>query len=381
MREAETVKVLATENIEEHQEKAANIRKTLVNSVFSPANKNRFWFIGLAVLLVALVLLSAGDGAVPISVVQITAILAKQIGFSLGFEFTVQQESVLLAIRLPRVLLGILVGAGLATAGAALQGLFRNPLAEPTLIGVSSGAALAAVAAIVLGERLAASIFASGRIFLLPVAAFVGGIVTTLLIYRLGKRGGRTDAVTVLLAGIAVNALCFAGIGFLMFIASDAQLRNISFWNLGSLASATWESLAVVAPFIFIPLVFLSRTAHRLNCLLLGEAEAAHLGVNVEQLKTTIVLLVALIVGAGVSVTGVISFVGLVVPHLLRLLMGADNRGLLPASALFGASLMIGADWLSRTAVAPAELPVGIITAALGAPFFLWLLVREKSKI
>lgn len=355
-------------------------RKQKLSLVFSFIVRHSS-FIVLTILLFGVILLSIGDGALPISATQVAAILAKQVGISLPVEFQAQQESVLLAIRLPRVLLGILVGAGLAMSGAALQGLFRNPLAEPTLIGVSSGAALAAVAAIVLGERLASSIFASARIFLLPVAAFLGSIVTTVLIYRLGRRGGRTETVTVLLAGIAVNALCFAGIGFFMFIANDAQLRSISFWNLGSLASATWESLAVVAPLILISLVFLSRTAHKLNCLLLGEAEAAHLGVNVERLKTIIVLLVALIVGAGVSVTGVISFVGLVVPHLLRLLMGADNRGLLPASALFGASLMIGADWLSRTIVAPAELPIGIITAALGAPFFLWLLLREKSRI
>lgn len=331
---------------------------------------------GLPVLLLAAVLLGVGDGAVKIAPTQVAAILAQKIGLALPFEFTAQQAAVLWAIRLPRVLLGLLAGGGLAVSGALMQGLFRNPLAEPTLIGVSGGAALAAVTVIVLGESFAAYLLASYRLLALPLAAFAGGLGTTFLVHKLGRQAGRGDTATILLAGVGVNALAFAGIGALSFLATDAQLRSISFWNLGSLSGATWSNLAVVAPLAGLPLLLAGRLARRLNALLLGEAEAAHLGVNSERLKTQIVALAALMVGVCVAFTGVIGFVGLVVPHLLRLLLGADHRRLLPASAWLGASLLIAADWLSRTLFAPAELPLGVVTALLGAPFFLWLLLR-----
>lgn len=333
----------------------------------------------LSIVLFALILIGVRDGAVAISPTQIIAILASKIGINLEIPFEPQQESVLWAIRFPRVILGILVGASLAISGTLLQGLFRNPLAEPNLLGISSGAAFFAVVTIVLGEKIAFGVFGEYKIYALPFAAFIGGICTILLVYRIGKKRRSVDTATILLAGIAINALAGAGIGLLTFLADDVQLRNITFWLLGSLGSATWQSLAVIAPLIILPLFRLKNLSRQMNALLLGDAEANHLGIDVDKLKRKIIFVVALIVGASVSVTGIIGFVGLIVPHLLRLTIGADHRNLLPASALLGASLLIGADWISRTIISPAELPIGVITAAIGSPFFLWLLLKNNE--
>lgn len=351
---------------------------TVLRSKF--ASTNKLAIIVLTAILFGAAAISIGDGAVSISPLEIAAILLSKIGISTGISFEAQQESVLLAIRLPRVLLGILVGASLAVSGTLLQGLFRNPLAEPNLLGISSGAAFFAVATIVLGEKIAFGFFTEYKLLALPLAAFVGGICTILFVYRIGRARGNIDTATILLAGIAVNALAGAGIGFFTFIANDTQLRNITFWSLGSLASATWKSLAIVTPLIILPLFYLKNLSRKMNALLLGDSEAAHLGIDVEKLKRKIILIVALTVGASVSVSGIIGFVGLVVPHLLRLTVGADHRNLVPSSAMLGASLLIGADWLCRTIVAPAELPIGVITATIGAPFFLWLLLKKKNE-
>jgi iron complex transport system permease protein len=335
--------------------------------------------VGLAFLLLGLILLGIGDGAVGISPGQILSILAGKLGVDLPIPYQPQQESVLWAIRFPRVILGVLVGISLAVSGTLLQGLFRNPLAEPNLLGISSGAALFAVITIVLGERIASGFVTEYRVYALPFAAFCGGICTIFLVYRIGKSRGSVDTATILLAGIALNALAGAGIGLLTFLADDTQLRNITFWLLGSLGAATWQSLSVIAPLIILPLFWLRNLSRQMNALLLGDAEAGHLGIDVNKLKRKIILIVAVTVGASVSVTGIIGFVGLVVPHLLRLTIGADHRNLLPASALLGAALLVGADWLSRTIVSPAELPIGVITAAVGSPFFLWLLLRKNN--
>lgn len=335
-------------------------------------------FIVLAILLVICVMLSIGIGAVEISPVQSLAILARKIGIELPVAFTAQQEAVLLAIRLPRVILGLVIGAGLAVSGAVLQSLFRNPLADPTLIGVSSGAALAVAVAIVFGEALTFSALVANKSFFLPLAAFGGGLAATFFVYRVGKREGGANVTTMLLAGIAVNAFAGAGIGLLSFLATDAQLRNITFWNLGSLGGATWQNVTVAAPLIFIAVFWLLRLSRSFNVILLGEAEAAHLGVNTKRLKWQSICLVSLAVGASVAVAGGIGFVGLVVPHLLRLLTGADHRYLLRNSVLLGANLVLGADLAARNIVAPAELPIGVVTAFIGAPFFVWLLLKKK---
>jgi len=340
--------------------------------------RSRLVLLALAALLVLVVIASVGIGAVAIAPGELGAILAARLGADIAVD--ARQAGVLLAIRLPRVLLGLLAGAGLAVAGALMQGLFRNPLADPGLIGISSGAALAAVAVIVLGATLLDGISRALGPFTLPVAAFGGGLLATVLVYRLGSRGGRTSIGTLLLAGIAINALAGAATGLLTFVATDEQLRSITFWSLGSLGGATWRSVGAVAPLIVPVLLLAPRLAQPLNLLLLGEAEARHLGVNVESTKRVVVALSALAVGASVAVAGIIGFIGLVVPHLLRLALGPDHRLLLPGAALLGAALLLGADLLARTIVAPAELPIGIVTALAGAPVFVWLLLRDRAR-
>ncbi|MER3427014.1 MAG: heme ABC transporter permease [Pyrinomonas sp.] len=328
----------------------------------------------LTVLFIVVALFSLSVGPAAFTPHETLAILARKLGLDLAVDG--RQEAVFLAIRLPRVLLGALVGAGLATAGAVMQGIFRNPLADPGLVGVSSGAALGAVAAIVIGGGAGFALRATAALFFVPCAAFAGGLITTAFVLVFARMG----AATMLLAGIAINALSGSAIGFLTYIATDAQLRDIAFWSLGSLSGATWTTLLAVAPFVLTALLLLPRVAGALNALLLGEAEAAHLGVAVESVKRRAVVLVALSVGASVAFTGAIGFIGLVTPHLLRLIIGPDHRWLLPGTALFGACLLLVADATTRTLVAPAELPVGVVTALVGAPFFLWLLARNRRR-
>ena len=332
--------------------------------------------LALAIGLIGVSLAAAGQGAVPLTPAQVVAIWLRPLGIELPVDVAQQQMLVMWEIRLPRVLLAILVGAALAISGAALQGLFRNPLADPALIGVSSGAAVAAAAVISTGWVAGAGLLAR---FSVPLAAFAGGVFTTLLIYRLATVQGRTRVTTMLLAGIAVTALANAGLGLLSYMADDAALRAINYWTMGSLGGASWSQLLTVAPLLLAVLLWLPARAQALNALLLGEAEAGHLGFSVQRVKLQIIVLVALAVGAAVSVSGIISFVGLVVPHLLRQLIGPDHRGLLPGSALLGGLLLVLADLLARTWIAPAELPIGVVTALMGAPFFLWLLWQQRQ--
>lgn len=335
--------------------------------------RTRTLLLGLAAMLVIALVLNLGIGAVPVSPSQTIAVLATRLGLDLGVGYSEQQAAVIWAIRLPRVLLGTLVGAALAVAGAVLQGIFRNPLAEPGLIGVSSGAALAAVATIVLDLAVLGP--AS-----LPLAAFCGGLATTALVYRLARYHGRTEVVTLVLTGIAVNALAGALTGLLIFFASDQELRAIVFWSLGSLGGATWPSVWTAAPFVLASVLLAPRFGLALNLLALGEREAFHLGVDTERLRLVLIPLAALMTGAAVAVAGTVGFVGLVTPHLLRLAGGPDHRYLLPASALGGASLLLLADLTARTVVAPAELPLGVVMAMIGGPFFLWLLRRTRRE-
>ncbi|MGN6145517.1 MAG: FecCD family ABC transporter permease [Mesorhizobium sp.] len=282
-------------------------------------------------------------------------------------------------IRLPRVLMGVLVGASLAVSGAVMQGLFRNPLADPGLIGISAGASLGAVAVIVLGATMLAPVVALLGPMTLPLAAFVGGLVATLILYRIATRQGRTSVATMLLAGIALAALAMALTGVLVYMADDRQLRDLTFWQLGSLAGATWQKIGTAGPVIVAALAATPFLARGLNALALGEATAGHLGIPVQRLKYVAIVSVSAAVGAAVAVSGGIGFVGIVVPHLLRLAIGPDHRYLLPASALLGAAMLLVADAVCRTIVAPAELPIGIITAAVGGPFFLWILLRKRG--
>lgn len=323
--------------------------------------------------------LSLAVGAVPVPFTALAGSVLEALGLDTAHRLEPVQETVLLSVRLPRVVLGVLVGAVLAVSGASLQALFRNPLVDPGLLGTSSGAALGAVSAIVLDVALASRL-GPFRTLAVPGAAFAGALGATLLAYRLGVRAGRTDTPRVLLAGVAISAGAWAGVGLLTQLATDAQLRTITFWNLGSLGGSSWEAVRAAGLPLAVALVLLLREAKSLNLLMLGEREARHLGVDVERLQRRLILAAALGVGAAVAFTGTIGFVGLVVPALLRLVLGPDNRRLLGTSALLGAALLVGADLVSRTAAAPAELPVGALTSALGAPAFILLLARSGGR-
>ncbi len=325
---------------------------------------------GLIVLTVLVALLCISIGAYRIDLMQIVQ------GLILGG--TERADIVIAQVRLPRILFGLLVGAALGGSGAALQVLFRNPLADPGLIGISSGAALGAIGAIVLGSTLAPTLVAYIHLYAVPAFAFAGAGIATVAIVALGSRSGRIDVAMMLLVGIAINAIAFAGIGILSYLADDQQLRSLTFWTMGSLAIAGWDMLPFLALAILCPLILLALRAADLNRYLLGEVEAAHLGLDVKRMKRVIVLAVALSVGAAVSFAGSIGFIGLVVPHLVRIMAGADNRIVIPGSMLAGAILISLADLVARTIVAPAELPVGLILGAVGGPFFLWLLITSR---
>ncbi|WP_420414969.1 FecCD family ABC transporter permease [Roseibium sp.] len=343
------------------------------------------WMIGLlGMALAATMLASVAIGPIPIPVLSILPHIPGQIfdpGSPLPESISLRNWIVVMEIRLPRILLGALIGAALAVSGAVMQGLFQNPLADPGIVGVSAGAGLGAAFFIVLGSTTLAPIMAILGIYAAPFAAFTGGLITTLLLYRIGTHGGFTSVATLLLAGIALGALAGAITGILVYISNDQQMRDLQFWGLGSLAGANWEKMASVAPVILLMLFATPFLARGLNGLTLGEAAAAHIGIRVQRLKNISILLVAAATGASVAVSGGIGFVGIVVPHLLRLTIGPDHRYLLPASALLGACLLIAADTLARTIVAPAELPIGIITAFVGAPFFLWILLRNRGQM
>jgi iron complex transport system permease protein len=273
----------------------------------------------------------------------------------------------------------MLIGAALGVSGAVMQGLFRNPLADPGLLGVSAGSALGAVMVIVLGATALAPVTALLGIYTLPVFAFLGGLLFTFMLQLVATRRGQTSIATMLLAGLALSALAMALTGIFVFMADDRQLRDLTFWQLGSLGGATWSKIWSAGPIIVAGLAAAPFLARGLNALSLGEAAAAHVGVPLQRFKTIAIVSVAAAVGASVAVSGGIGFVGIVVPHLLRLTIGPDNRYLLPASALLGASLLLIADAISRTIVAPAELPIGIVTAVAGAPVFLWILLRKRG--
>ena len=339
----------------------------------------------LAALLVVTSLLAIQTGAMAIPLRQIVAVIASSFGGRLPDSVSPQTSAVLLSIRLPRVVLGIAAGAGLGAAGAVLQGVFRNPLADPMLIGVSSGAALAVTAVIVLGGGGGLATLAGFSTFAgalaLPIAGFIGGLAATTLLYRVSTREGRTSLTTMLLAGIAINALAFSGIGIFMTIASNEQLRNISFWNFGSLSGATVEHVGVIAALVVVVCIVLVRMGPGLNALLLGDSEARHLGFDTQALKRNGIALSALLAGVLVAACGVIGFVALVAPHVVRLICGPDHRVVIPGAALLGATLLLAADLVARVVVSPAELPIGIVTALLGAPFFLWLLMRNRERL
>lgn len=331
--------------------------------------------LGLGLLCLLAVWLSLALGPVSLPLFDTLRAGLRLLGLPVGGDGLEQAQMILGQIRVPRTLLGLAVGAVLALSGVAMQALFRNPLADPGLVGVASGAALGAAVAIVAGSWLGGLPEALAP-YLLSACAFVGGLGVTALVYRLGRRDGQTHVATMLLAGIAMTALGGSAVGLFTYLADDATLRTLTFWNLGSLNGASYERSWPVLLVTLAVAIWLPRRAQALNALLLGESEARHLGVDVERLKRELVLCTALGVGSAVAAAGLIGFVGLVVPHWVRLLAGPDHRVLLPASLLAGGALLLFADLVARLALAPAELPIGIVTAFIGAPFFLFLLVR-----
>lgn len=342
------------------------------------ADRRRRGMLAIAVavgLTLIAAVASVSIGPVPIAPLRVLAILLHPA----AADPTAARDAVIVwDVRLPRTLLGLVVGAATASAGAVMQGLFRNPIADPGIIGVSSGAALAAAFWFVFGGGLVAVLPAPLGVFGLPLAAFLGGLAVTALLQVISRRAGRTSVTTLVLAGIAISAFAQAGIGMLVFIATDEQLRAFTFWTMGSLGGATFERVLVVLPFAGLFVVLAPALGRALDALALGEAEAFHLGVDVEFTKRAALAGAAAAVGASVGVSGIIGFVGLAVPHLVRLSIGPAHRLLLVVSALAGAALLVITDLVARTVASPAEVPLGIITALFGAPFLLWLLLQRR---
>ena len=335
------------------------------------------WLAGLGLLAMALVAGSA-QGAYAISPAQLWNVLRDMVG---GSDNPTPEHLVFVNIRLPRLLLGVAAGAGLGLAGALMQGLFRNPLADPGLIGVSSGAALAAASFIVMGNLWFPDLPRALGSWTLVSMAFMGGLVVTFLIYALAQSQGGTRMGLMLLAGIAVNALAGAGLGYLSFLATDEQLRNLQFWLLGSLGGARWSAVVLVGAVVILACGAGLTLARPLNAIALGEAQAVLLGVDVERTKRWAIWVCALAVGAVTATTGMIGFVGLIAPHWVRMVAGPDHRIVLPGSALLGAALVLAADAVARTAVKPAELPLGVLTAFIGVPMFLFMLRHFRGRV
>lgn len=361
------------------------VKATNMSSLIAGTTARRSWreklisLPGLAVLGLLVVSLSLFVGAYELRPAEVIRVIAASLGLA-DAESGPAVSYLLWNIRMPRIALAMLVGGMLAISGAALQALFRNPLADPALVGVTSGAMLFTVAGLVLGNPLSAWLGAGFNYLTLAFLGFLGGALSTWLVYRLATFGRTTYVATMLLAGVAVSAIAAAVTGLFTYFSDEAQLRDITFWTLGSLSGANWSMVGLLFAVSLIVVFGLMRHAGALNLFLLGEQEAAFTGVNTERTKRVVILCTALGVGACVSASGMIGFVGLVVPHLLRLARGAELKWLLPASAISGGILLTVADTVARSAIAPAELPIGVLTALIGGPFFLWLLIKGRGR-
>lgn len=317
------------------------------------------WLVGIVLSLVICAL------ALLLGSLDVQSLLTSDIG-----------QNILWNIRLPRVLLAFVVGASLSLAGVLIQSNVRNPLADPSLIGVSGGAALGAALMIVIADFSHIPVQ-----YFIPVAAFVGGLLATMAVLKLGRNDLPGGMALLILAGIAINVVAASLIGLLSYLATDSSLRHITFWSLGSLASANYFWLCLCAIALLLVCLWLPRQHRKLDAILLGQAEANTMGVDVKRLQKHSIIWVALLAALAVSACGIIGFIGLVTPHIGRMLVGASHRYLLPLSFFLGGSLMVIADGLARTIIAPAELPIGIVTALLGAPVFIWLLIREGRRL
>ncbi|MEQ8236241.1 MAG: iron chelate uptake ABC transporter family permease subunit [Syntrophomonadaceae bacterium] len=338
--------------------------------------KNSALFTALLALLMLALVLGISIGAVAIKPSAVIQILLSQLPGLVhltGHDWLPEHETILITMRMPRVLLAALVGAGLSLAGATFQGLFRNPMADPYVIGVSSGAALGAVSSILLQTT-----FRFSMNYGIPAFAFLFALFTIALVYNLARVGGKVPVMTLLLSGIAVNSLLTALVSLCQFFSGD-QLHQVVFWLMGSFSGRGWNYVNIFIPYGLVGAIIVFVYARELNAMLLGEESAQHLGVEVERVKRRLLIAAAILTGACVSVSGLIGFVGLVIPHVVRLVFGPDHRTLLPAVALIGAIFLLLADIISRIIIAPGELPVGIVTALVGGPFFIYLLRRQKN--
>lgn len=337
----------------------------------TPKRRVLFLAIGLSVALLVAIVVAAGSGHLNIPASDVISTILHAIGIDVGTPASAINKAALIDIRLPRVVMAIAVGGALAVAGAVMQGVFGNPLAEPGVVGVSSGAALAACASIVFG-------WAFWGEWTIAVLAFIGGVVTCLLVYLLSRSAGRTETVTMVLTGVAVNAVAGAGLALLTFLGDTQAREQIVFWQLGSLNGTRWQYVRVVLPIVVVGVAAAIMIARKLDLIALGERSASHLGVNVERLRLTAVVIVALLTAAAVAFCGIIGFVGLVVPHVMRMIVGPGHRALLPLSALGGALLLLLADTVARTAIPYADLPIGMLTALVGGPVFFYLIRRTR---
>ncbi len=326
------------------------------------------------ILFLTGVVLSAGLGQLAIGPAEVVGSVLRAIGIPNGWAPTEPLlEQTLWQIRFPRVVISLAVGALLAVAGAVMQAIFANPLAEPGVVGVSSGAAVGAALAITLG-------LTSFGAWVTASFAFAGGLAATLLVYATARAQGRTETVTLLLTGIAVNAFTGAALALLMFVGDSSSREQIVFWQLGSMNGARWPEVGIVVLVGAAATIIVLALARQYDLLSLGDRTAAHLGVNVERLRVVSIVLVALLTGVAVAFVGIIAFVGLVVPHIVRMLLGPSNRGLITASLLGGATMLVYADLFARTIVPSADLPIGILTSLVGGPFFFWLIRRNRRR-
>lgn len=328
----------------------------------------------ISLALVVSVIASSVIGQLAVSPTEVVGSLLNAIGIQTSWAPTDPIiESTLWVVRFPRIMMGLGVGAALAVAGAVMQAIFGNPLAEPGVVGVSAGAALGASAAIVFGVTALGS-------WSVALFAFAGGLLATLLVYFVSRANGRTEVVTLLLTGIAINAFAGAGLAFLLFAGDAASREQIIFWQLGSLNGSRWQEVIIVAVVTTVGVIGAFVLAGRYNLLALGERNARHLGVNVEVLRITSIVIVALLTGVAVAFCGIIAFVGLVVPHIIRMAIGPSHRPLIIASAVGGGALITFADLIARTAVAGSDLPIGMLTSLIGGPFFFFLLYRQRKR-
>lgn len=291
------------------------------------------------------------------------------------------ERFVLMDLRLPRIVMGILIGSALSVSGTCLQGMFRNPLATPDLLGITAGASLCAAITIVLGVYIKTYIPEILHYSLLSIMAFVGALATMILVYRISTVNGRTNVVMMLLSGVAITAMGFAVMGLLIYFSKEEQLRDLTFWNMGSLAGASWTKNGILLVVITVAYFFLLNKGKALNAMMLGERDAQHLGIPIERIKKQIVILTALMIGTCVAFAGTIGFVGLIVPYILRLIFKSNYHIILPLAAIFGSILLLTADTISRTIAPPSEIPIGVLTAFMGAPIFITILLRNRNSM